>query len=89
MNIYVINFVGDLQQVRDFALRQFSGFVQVILMFNATGLITKESSSFIITPCMMQKKPRMVFSHTISDWIRLPQPLVLFFSHTISDWIRL
>ena len=42
MNIYVINFVGDLQQVRDFALRQFSGFVQVILMFNATDLITKD-----------------------------------------------
>jgi hypothetical protein len=38
MNIYVINFVGDLQQVRDFALRQFSGFVQVILMFNAKDI---------------------------------------------------
>ena len=42
MNIYVIHFVDDLQQVRDFALGQFSGFVQVILMFNATGLITKD-----------------------------------------------
>ena len=38
---------------------------------------------------MMQKNQEWFFSHTISDWIRLPQPLVLFFSDTISDWIRL